>query len=245
MMIQTADLNTLPEGTLLPVLPGEVDGISTHFLALAAGKAYERTPDKIGGFVYLFTGGRGRVQQGVSNWEVTEIGLFVPQPGEPFKITAAAERLEVLELAVEFTAQDRILYEANKHKIQSFQTYSSCGTYQERVKSAKTISRTLLPEYTFPRLCIGSVETNGPDQVAAHRHPMLEQFFYGLKDNNCTVRADQETIAFSENQLLHIPLGSSHGVEVREGHKLHYIWIDLFKDEAGMEWITQEHVPDP
>ncbi len=243
-MIQTANLNTLSEGSLSPVLPGEVDGLSTSFLALAAEKVFEVTPRKNKGCVYLFTGGMGRVQQETRSWEVTEIGLFVPRPEEPFKIISRLERLEVLELAVEFSTQDRMLYEKNRHKIQSFQTYSSCGTYQERVKSPKTISRTLLPEYTFPRLCIGSVETSGPDEVATHRHPMLEQFFYGLKDNNCTVRADQETIAFSENQLVHIPLGSSHGVEVQEGNTLHYIWIDLFKDEKGMEWITQEHVYD-
>jgi len=33
-------------------------------------------------------------------------------------------------------------------------------------------------------------------------------------------------------------------VEVSAGKKLHYIWIDLFKHQKGMEWIAQEHVHD-
>ena len=71
---------------------------------------------------------------------------------------------------------------------------------------------------------------------------MLEQLFYGLKDNCCTVCADEDEVTFSERQLLHIPLGSNHGVEVHEGKTLRYIWIDLFKHHKGMEWITQEYI---
>ena len=51
-------------------------------------------------------------------------------------------------------------------------------------------------------------------------------------------------MTFFERQLLHIPLGSNHGVEVHEGKTLRYIWIDLFKHQKGMEWIAQEHVHD-
>jgi len=243
-MIQSADLRKSCEGTVVSVLPDEVKGLVTSFVALPENQAYQAEIKEDTGLVYLFTGGMGRVEQGDNSWEITEIALFVPLPGGPFKITAANQRLDVLELAVAFSAEDRELYQENKHKIQSFQTYSSCGTYKERIKSARTISRTLLPEYTFPRLCIGSVETTGPDQVAAHQHPMLEQLFYGLKDNCCTVRADQQAVAFTERQLIHIPLGSNHGVEVSAGKKLHYIWIDLFKHQKGMEWIAQQHVHD-
>ena len=243
-MIQSADLKKMREGTVVSVLPDEVEGLVTSFLALPENQAYQAELQEDTGLVYLFTGGMGRVEQGANSWGITEIALYVPLSGEPFKITSATEQLDVLELAVAFSAEDRELYKENKHKIQSFQTYSSCGTYRERVKSARTISRTLLPEYTFPRLCIGSVETTGPDQVARHRHPMLEQFFYGLKGNCCKVCADDDETTFSERQLLHVPLGSNHGVEVCEGKTLHYIWIDLFKHQQGMEWIAQEHIHD-
>ena len=52
-------------------------------------------------------------------------------------------------------------------------------------------------------------------------------------------------MAFGEGVLLHIPLGSRHGVEVHEPNKLHYIWIDLFRDREGMQWIVQEHIQEP
>jgi hypothetical protein len=73
---------------------------------------------------------------------------------------------------------------------------------------------------------------------------MLEQLFFGLKGNSCSVFADDAYVFFGENVLLHIPLGSNHRVEVANLDKLHYIWIDLFRSNADMSWITQEHIPD-
>ena len=50
--------------------------------------------------------------------------------------------------------------------------------------------RTLLPKDIVPRMSIGTVETVGPDRVAPHAHPMLEQLFLGLEGNDIVVRAD-------------------------------------------------------
>jgi len=71
---------------------------------------------------------------------------------------------------------------------------------------------------------------------------MLEQLFFGLADNDCILTADDAQMEFKENMLLHIPLGSTHGVEVHAPKKLHYIWIDFFKDKKDMDWIVQEHI---
>ena len=49
-------------------------------------------------------------------------------------------------------------------------------------------------------------------------------------------------LEFTEHILLHVPLGSTHGVTVHAPKTLHYIWIDLFKDKKGMDWIVQEHI---
>ena len=70
---------------------------------------------------------------------------------------------------------------------------------------------------------------------------MLEQLFLGLQGNDCFVGADEDEIAFGDNDILHIPLGSSHCVRVEEGANLHYIWIDVFRDREGMNWITEQH----
>jgi len=93
-----------------------------------------------------------------------------------------------------------------------------------------------------PRLCIGSVETSGPDEVATHTHPMLDQLFFGLPGNDCMVMADNAESRFLENDLLHIPLGSMHGVSVEAGKHLHYIWIDLFHSEEEMGYMKDTHI---
>ena len=60
----------------------------------------------------------------------------------------------------------------------------------------------ILPEEVVPRLCMGSVSSTGPDKVAAHKHPMLEQLFFGLKGNEVLVYADGVPGSFHENDLL-------------------------------------------
>ena len=84
---------------------------------------------------------------------------------------------------------------------------------------------------------MGTVHTTGPDAVGAHKHPMLEQLFLGLSGNQCTVHADGFTQAFVEYDLLHIPLGSLHGVEVADKHTMYYIWMDFFLHKDGEEWL--------
>jgi len=120
--------------------------------------------------------------------------------------------------------------------------FKECEPYGEKIKSAKTVSRTLFPRGIVPRLAIGTVQTTGPDQVALHRHPMLEQYFLGLEGNDITVIADDIRTPLGAYELFHIPLGSNHGAEVADGRKLHYIWIDFFKDRKGEEWL-KEHKP--
>ena len=100
----------------------------------------------------------------------------------------------------------------------------------------------ILPEDIIPRFCMGSVETSGPDNVGAHSHAMLEQLFYGLKMNNCIVKADEIKATFKENYLLHIPLGSRHEVVVEEGKVLNYIWMDLFRSQEDMGYIKENHI---
>jgi hypothetical protein len=91
-------------------------------------------------------------------------------------------------------------------------------------------------------VALGTVETTGPDAVAAHRHPMLEQLFLGLQDNDITVTADTASARLGAFDILHIPLGSNHGAQVVEGKKLHYVWMDFFMTKEGQEWL-QMHQP--
>ena len=230
--------------TYKDVLPGEIEGIRTLCGSLAPGASRSTEASEGEGRVYIFFAGSGSVDDGDATHEIGEIAFFAPRHNTPFTMRAGDGPLQFLELVVELSPVDKAELAENAAKFPIFLPYSRCKTYRERIKSEKTTSRTLLAEYTFPRLCIGSVETTGDDSVAPHSHPMLEQFFFGLEDNDCVVTADDAELAFGEGVLLHIPLGSEHGVSVAAPKKLHYIWIDLFREREGMEWITQEHIPD-
>ena len=71
---------------------------------------------------------------------------------------------------------------------------------------------------------------------------MLEQLFLGLKDNDIMVSADEAKAQLTSYAILHIPLGSNHGAQVREGKKLYYVWMDFFITKEGQEWLKM-HKP--
>jgi hypothetical protein len=246
--IRTVSLAAALRGAQTPrretVLPGEIAGLATAALAIPPGASFRSEPIAGKGRVYLFTGGTGSVSCAGREFAVEEVSLFAPLPDAPAALRATGSPLQALELTLELADPDRKEFEAQAARYPYFIAYSACSTYREKIKSPQTVNRTLLPEYTYPRLCIGSVQTAGPDRVAAHRHPMLEQYFYGLKSNDCVVSADGARAAFGEDVLLHIPLGSEHSVDVAAGRSLHYVWIDWFQSRSGMEWITSQHIKD-
>ncbi len=118
---------------------------------------------------------------------------------------------------------------------------ADCPTYKEDIKSEKTLNRMILPEGLVPRFAMGSVETEGPDEVGEHEHPMLDQIFFGLADCRCSCFADGEETLLTENMMLHIPLASKHYVSVAEGNKLAYIWMDFFLTLEGEKYMGEQH----
>jgi mannose-6-phosphate isomerase-like protein (cupin superfamily) len=228
------------------VLVGEVPGIRASLVSLGPGLRHREgrttTEDK----VYLVLQGRGSV-----------VANGTPLPVEPQMIVrlpvgwdtaleaAAGSSLDVLVIRHTLSEEDRADLAAHPENQAGpyVRKFSECPTYGEAIKSAKTTSRTLLPKDIVPRMSIGTVETAGPDEVAAHAHPMLEQFFLGLEGNDIVVHADGARTALTGNELLHIPLGSSHGAKVAEGKKLHYVWMDFFRDREGLRWL-ETHKPN-
>jgi quercetin dioxygenase-like cupin family protein len=133
-----------------------------------------------------------------------------------------------------------------KNKIDNFDTLyikalADCPTYKEDIKSDKTLNRMILPEGLVPRFAMGSVETEGPDEVGEHDHPMLDQIFFGLKGCKCSCFANGEETVLTENMMLHIPLASKHYVSVAEGDKLAYIWMDFFLTLEGEKYMGEQH----
>jgi len=224
------------------VLQGEIDGIDTYYIELFKDNPYLIKPGQNSISLYLITHGRGIIKQGVRQFEVNGLNLFVPSILEEASVLANNSDFGMLEIVIKLTETEYQLLKQQQDKLPYFVDYTQCRQYKEAIKSEKTISRMILPENIIPRLCIGSVETSGPDKVGAHSHPMLEQLFYGLKMNNCVVRADGIETTFKENTLLHIPLGSRHGVVVEEGKILNYIWMDLFRSQEDMGYIRDNHI---
>ncbi len=140
--------------------------------------------------------------------------------------------------------QHLISQNMGNHQTLYHQALSDCPTYKEEIKSDKTLNRMILPEGKVPRFCMGSVETLGPDEVAEHDHPMLDQLFFGLPSCQCNCHAGGDTTSLTENELLHIPLGSMHAVSVEEGNKLAYIWMDFFLTLEGEKYMDEQHQMD-
>ncbi len=234
----------LTSATMSEVLTGEIAGLRTLFHAVPPGECVTLPTTETSGRVYLFTSGNGNADDGATQ-QIDEVAVWAPRHNVPLSVTAGDASLLFLELVIDLSPTDLTELEQQAHLFPLFISYSNCRTYREKIKSDKTISRTLLPEHTYPRLCIGSVQTTGDDRVAAHEHPMLEQLFFGLQHNQCELQADAASLAFGDGVLLHIPLGSRHGVTVQAPNELHYVWIDLFRNRQGMQWIVDEHKHDP
>ena len=228
------------------VLVGEVPGIRASLVSLGPGGRHVEGRSDAEDKVYLVLEGRGAV---VADGAPIPVGrqtiVRLPVGTDASLAADASSTLDVLVLRHALSDEDRKDLAAHpENQTRPYvRRFSECPTYGEAIKSAKTTSRTLLPKDVVPRMSIGTVETAGPDRVAPHAHPMLEQFFLGLDGNDIVVHADGGQTALGANELVHIPLGSSHGAEVAEGKKLHYVWMDFFRDREGLRWL-ETHKPN-
>lgn len=235
-----------PSGvSIQPLMVGEVAEVSVDLVTVRGGATHREPAHPDEAVVWLLVAGKGSMQAKDSQYAVAGETIARAPQGWDWKITASdGETMQLVRVRRKLTAVD---FEELK-KFPEFQqeplvkAFKDCTPYGEAIKSPKTVSRTLLPENYVPRMAMGTVETTGPDAVAPHRHAMLEQLFLGLKGNDITVTADAERASLGEFMILHIPLGSFHGAQVKEGKHLHYVWMDFFADKAGQEWL-KTHKP--
>jgi hypothetical protein len=234
---------TLPEGTSLTrvaLLPGAIEGVETNYYIQGAGSRHTAQPWPGKGQVFLFIAGAGEVRAGQRSYAFSEMAALCAPGDPPPVIESTSAPLEYLEILMDLRDQEAAqLRRADPF----FVRHSECEAYAEAIKSTRTVSRTIVPAETVPRFCMGSVEAAGPDEVGAHSHPMLEQLFFGLPGNTCVVGADEAAATLEGRALLHVPLGSRHGVRVAEGQRLRYIWMDFFRSEEDMTYIQEQHKP--
>ena len=74
-------------------------------------------------------------------------------------------------------------------------------------------------------------------QVGQHAHPLLDQFFFSFPENDMNLLIDCHICPMKGDTLLHIPLGSNHGVIAQGDQKMHYLWIDCTPEEQKLSLI--------
>jgi len=224
-----------------PILENEIQGIEVVHVVIAGGHSMVDHTRESHKTIYLFVKGDGKVVAEKTNYEIVPETILLPNVADCITITAAADdSLHYLKISSALTAQDQLdlkeLPEENTQRVY-YAKFSDCQSYVEPIKSPDTVSRTILSNEYIPRIAMGTVQTKGPDEVGAHEHPMLEQIFLGLSENNCTVYADDAKTSFPQYSVLHIPLGSRHSVSVDKDETLYYVWMDFFLDKKGEEWL--------
>ena len=227
------------------VLKGEIKEVTVDLVSIVGPRQHLEQAKGDRAVVWLFVEGKGIIQAGSARFLVEGETIARAPQGWDWKIdVAAGEVLHAVRIRRHINDDDRAELKKfpQNNTAPYVKKFSECPPYGEAIKSAKTTSRTLLPENYVPRMAVGTVETTGPDKVGAHRHPMLEQLFLGLKDNDITVLADDARANLTALSILHIPIGSNHGAEVADGKKLHYVWMDFFMDKKGQEWLKM-HTP--
>jgi len=168
---------------------------------------------------------------------------FVPDP-EKDLLVKASNNVQLLEVQWDIMPGDEADIAAYHTEFPVVVPYQDSIQYIDPNKSEKTISRMMIPHEIIPRFTMGSVESYGYDLVRPHAHPMLDQFFFSFPENDMEVIIDDEKYNMKGNIILHIPLGSNHGVEVTGDRHMHYMWIDFMPDkEAGLKRLNFSHRP--
>lgn len=229
------------------VLRGEIEGLKIEHSIYQGPSEHSISlpPDRT--TLFLFLQGNAILHAGSATKTITPESIAIPnnESGPVHLEVGSGSELHFLKFTKIMSPQDiedrKQFPEENKYDL-FFTKFEDCEPYTEKIKSPNTISRTVLPADIVPRVSLGTVEAMGPDKVGAHSHPMLEQLFLGLADNDITVYADNEHTQLRSYALLHVPLGSTHWVTVDDHKKMNYMWMDFFLTREGQEWL-KTHKP--
>lgn len=228
------------------LLPGEIMDTDVSHVILAGPFSQSESLSKKHDIIFVFIKGRGSLRAGDRVYFIEPESIALPTSFNSITIQVAeGDILHYVKIRKKLSHQDlediKSFPVGNRHDIY-FTSFNDCKAYTEKIKSPNTVSRTVLPKDLIPRVAMGTVETLGPDEVGAHKHPMLDQLFLGLSGNDVIVHADDKAVRFPEFTLLHIPIGSNHWVTVDEGKRMYYQWMDFFLTKEGEDWL-KSHKP--
>ena len=230
------------------LLPGEIAETEVTHLIFSGPVVHKVPVSPEHDIILIFFKGAGTLYGNGQRFDIEPESIALPFQSDDVTIEVeGGETLHCILIQKQLSPadlQDIESFPDNNRQGIYFTHFDDCEAYTEKIKSPNTVSRTVLPKDYIPRVAMGTVEAPGPDAVGAHAHPMLDQLFFGLADNNVTVHADQLQAQFGEFTLLHIPIGSSHWVEVEDDKYMYYMWMDFFISKEGQEWL-KTHKPIP
>ena len=220
------------------VMDGEIEGTQVYFHRLEDGErlVYDACADFAR--ILILCDGTAKICCGDEQNNMGARDIFIQPPKESLWLQATSTSSVLVLHRMLNNAEFEEFSLTNSSEVIR---YDEAATYKEDCKSEKTVSRMLIPTRVIPRFTMGSVQTCGDDRVEKHSHPMLEQFFFGLSDNNCTAMIDDINYPFGPDTLLHIPLGSNHGILSEGNQSVHYLWLDFLFDDEGIAYLDNAH----
>ena len=224
-----------------PLNPGDISGAVPYQHSIKAGASLTLAGNGSVYHILTLIGGQARFLSSGRDDRITERATYVPSPDQALTIQAETD-VVLLEIQWQTAPGDQDELVAFETVFPVVQLYRLAKQYRDRNKSDKTISRVIIEQRTIPRFAMGSVETFGPDCVKAHDHPMLDQYFFSFPENDAFITIEGEPYRMLGNQLLYIPLGSLHGVDVVQNTHCHYMWIDFMVDETAMHRLDTSHI---
>ncbi len=234
---------TVAEKRELPLCEGCIPGATPVHITVPAGEEYLVPGDGTLYRIFILIDGACVFVTDGKEYPFGERVTVVPAPEKEMTIRAKTN-VQLLEILWTITPEDVKLRADYGTEFPYVQPYATSIQYVDPNKSAKTISRMMIPHKIIPRFTMGSVESYGYDLVKQHSHPMLDQFFFSFPENKMDVLIDDDRVTMLGNVILYIPLGSNHGVEVTGHDHLHYMWIDFMPDnEAGLKRLDFSHRP--
>jgi len=233
------------DSTPVSMLTGEISGAGVYSYTIKSNNSLSFEGQNK--FIRIWILCKGAVSFSAEGNEYTysEKAMFVTKPESSLDIKATADS-SLLEIRWDMNESDLEDLATSTTQFPIAFKYADAPQYRDFFKSETTISRALLKQAVIPRFALGSVEAKADDLVGQHAHPLLDQFFFSFEENDMDLLIDCRICPMKGNTLLHIPLGSNHGVIARGEQKMHYLWIDCTPQEqkaAAVAYLDEVHKP--